>query len=110
MMISAAAAKLSLGYSGSARSTARGAPKLFRGDLGILDDFGPAQAILGDQLCQPFGRTALNDQALLVEKGLHTRLGQDLVEDRIVALDNRTRRRGRRKNGVPQIDIEIGYP
>ena len=42
--------------------------RLFRSDLGILDDFGPARAILGDKICQSFRRAALRDQALLVER------------------------------------------
>src|ERR1700754_2864133 len=82
--------------------------KLFRADLGILDDLGPAQPVLGDQRGQPFGRAALRGQTLLVERCPNAWLRQDLVENSIVAVDDLLRRTGRSKHAIPEIDVEIG--
>src|ERR1700733_1012515 len=96
---------------GSFRAAAAARPSrftLFRSDLGILDDLGPAQAILGNQLCQSFGRAALRGQTLLVESCPNAWLCQYLVENRIVAIDDVLRCAGRSKSAIPEIDVEIG--
>ena len=61
-----------------------------RRDLGVLDHLGPARPVPCDQLGQAFGRTALGDEALRLERGPDIRLGQDLVEHRVVAIDHTT--------------------
>src|SRR5215207_5722295 len=85
-----------------------GAPSLGR-DAGLLHHLRPTGEVRRDQRAEALRRAADRNETLLLESFLHLRRRKDLVDGRVVALDDLLRRAGRREEPVPQVDVEAGH-
>src|SRR3954468_17650845 len=92
----------------SCRSAYRLSAMSVHGNVFFLDQAAPFRLLALDELGERFGRAADDLAALPFQALAHRRLGDDLLERGMQALEHRLRRRGGREHGRPRFRLEAG--